>query len=348
MQTQQAQQTITYEKGYFQKYLRMVPGILLLFAVGYGAKLIAGYIPHIDYILVAIGIGMTISNTVGVPDIFVPGINTYELWLKIGIVFLGAKLALGNVLNLGAVGLSMVIIEIIISLTAVTWLAKKFGLPEKTGSLLAIGVGICGVSAIIGASGAINAKERDSSLAIATILIFGAGMIVIFPFIGHQLGLTDQAFGFWAGLAVDNTAESIATGFIYSDTAGQIATLTKLCRNALMGVVILFFSLYYAKKGMAANVDNKAKFVWDKFPKFVLGFLIVSLLVTFNFFGEGEVKSLKHLYKWAFMLTFAGVGFRTRFSEMKKAGLKAFFVGLGAEVVVSVVTLLMVFVLYMI
>ncbi|AZR74398.1 hypothetical protein BBF96_13985 [Anoxybacter fermentans] len=346
MQGQQAQ-VLVVEKGYFQKYFKKIPGILLLFFVGYVAKIIAGYIPHVDYILVAITIGMVISNTVGVPEVFVPGVNTYELWLKIGIVFLGAKLALGNVLNLGAVGLTMVIVEIIVSIVTVTWLARKFGLPEKTGSLLAIGVGICGVSAIIGATGAINAKERDSSLAIATILIFGAGMIFIFPYLGHLLGLSDKAFGLWAGLAVDNTAEAVATGFVFSEAAGQIATLTKLCRNALMGIVILIFAIYYAQKGMASGVKHKGRFIWSKFPKFLLGFLLVSILVTFGFFSKGEIKAINNLAKWAFMLTFAGVGFRTRFSEMKKAGLKAFLVGLGAEFMVSIVTLVMIVLVYL-
>ncbi len=335
-------QVLVLEKGYFRRLIEKIPGILLLFIVGYLSRYIAQFIPHIDYILVAIVLGMTISNTVGVPQIFIPGVNTYELWLKIGIVFLGAKLVLTNVMNLGGIGLAMVLIEIIVSLTTVTWLARKFGLPEKTGSLLAIGVSICGVSAIIGASGAIDAKERDSSLAIATILIFGAGMIFIFPFLGHLLGLTDQTFGFWAGLAVDNTAEAVATGFVFSDTAGQIATLTKLCRNAMMGFVILFYAIYYARRGMAKNIENRGKFVWDKFPKFLLGFLLVSLLVSIGVFNKGEITAIKNLAKWAFMLTFVGVGFRTKFSEMKKAGLKVFFVGLGAEMVVSLVTLTMV------
>lgn len=335
-------------KKSFNNIREKLPGFLLLVMVGYSAKIIASYIPHVDYILVAIAMGMLISNTIGVSKVFIPGINTYELWLKLGIVFLGAKLALGNLLNLGAIGLTLVVVEIIVSIFTVRWLSNKFKLPEKTGSLLAIGVGICGVSAIIGASGAINAEEKDSSLAIATILIFGAAMIFLFPYFGRLLGLGDYAFGFWAGLAVDNTAEAVATGFIFSEAAGQIATLTKLCRNALMGFVILLFAIYYARRGMAKDVENKAKFIWTKFPKFLLGFLVVSILVTIGFFSPSETKLINHLTKWAFMLTFAGVGFRTRFCEMKKAGIKAFFVGFSAELLVSIITLIMVYLIYMV
>lgn len=340
-------QTLADHKGLLRKGMEMIPGILLLFVVGYVSKYLDAYIPYVDYILIAIALGMAISNIFGIHPIFIPGINSYELWLKTGIVFLGAKLALGNVLNLGATGLILVILEIIIALTAVTWLSRKFGLPEKTGTLLSIGVAICGVSAIIGASGAIDAEERDSSLAIATILCFGAVMIFALPLLGHWLGISDQAFGVWAGLSVDNTAEAVATGYIYSDQAGDIATLTKLCRNALMGFVILLYAIYYARKGMAAAVEHKGKFIWKKFPKFLLGFLAVSLFVTFGFFTKGEIKAIDHMSKWAFMLSFAGVGFRTKFSEMKKAGLKAFFVGLGSELVVTATTLAMVVLVYM-
>lgn len=341
------EQALTNHKGLLRKGIEMIPGILLLFAVGYASKFLDPYIPYVDYILIAIALGMAISNIFGIHSIFIPGINSYELWLKTGIVFLGAKLALGNVLSLGATGLLLVVLEIIIAITAVTWLSRRFGLPEKTGALLSIGVAICGVSAIIGATGAIEAKERDASLAIATILCFGAIMIFALPMLGHWIGLNDQAFGVWAGLSVDNTAEAVATGYIYSDGAGDIATLTKLCRNALMGFVILLYAIYYAKKGLASAVEHKGKFIWKKFPKFLLGFLAVSLLVTFSVFTPSEVKAIDHMSKWAFMLSFAGVGFRTKFSEMRKAGLKAFFVGLGSELAVMTATLVMVLLVYM-
>lgn len=323
-------------------FWKRIPGVLLLFAVGYAAKIIASYIPHMEYVLIAIALGMVISNTISIPKIFIPGIDTYELWLKMGIVFLGVRLVMQDVLQIGAVGLLLVFIEIAVSLITVKFLANKFGLPEKLGTLLSIGVGICGVSAIIGGAGAIDADEEDSTLAIATILIFGAVMVFLYPLLGHIMGLTDQAFGFWAGLAVDNTAEAVATGFVFSDLAGQFATITKLSRNALMGIIILYFAISYARRGMAQDVKNKAHFIWNKFPKFLIGFLVMSILATIGFFDKADISNLKHLYKWAFLLAFAGVGFRTRFSEMKKTGLKPFFVGLGAEAVVSLVTLALV------
>ncbi len=330
----------------FKKIFDKIPGILLLFVVGYISKIIASYIPHMEFVLIAILLGMLISNTIKLPKVFIPGIETYELWLKLGIVLLGARLVLQNILKIGATGILLVILEITVSIITVKFLAKKFSLGDKLGSLLGIGVGICGVSAIIGATGAIDADEEDSSLAIATILIFGAVMVFLYPLLGGLMHLSNEAFGLWAGLAVDNTAESLATGFAFSEVAGQIATITKLSRNALMGIIILFFALHYAKKGMTEEVENKGRFIWDKFPKFLLGFLLMSLLSTVGFFNAEQIGDMKHLYKWAFMLSFVGVGFRTQFSRMKETGLKAFFIGLGAELAVSIITLIAVLLIY--
>ena len=320
--------------------LKYVPGILALLAVGLAGKWVSGFVPHMEYIIFAIAIGMAVSNTIGIPKALAPGIDTYELWLKIGIVLMGARLALQSVFAIGGLGLVLVVVEIVVSLLTARWLARVFGLTEKLGDLIGIGVGICGVSAIIGATGAIDADEEDATYAIATILIFGAVMVFLYPLIGHVLGLSDQFFGFWAGLAVDNTAETVATGFAFSEKAGEIATVVKLTRNALMGVIILIFALVYARRGMTEEIENKGQFLWQRFPKFLIGFLLMSLLATVGFIGSSDLSAMKHLYNWAFLLAFAGVGFKANFANMK-AGLKPFFVGLGVETVVAVITFCM-------
>jgi len=320
----------------------LAPGVLALAAVGLAARALSGYL-HVEYVLIAIALGMIVSNTVRLPAFLVAGINTYELWLKAGVVMMGSTLLMQNVLVIGGAGLGLVLVEIVLAVAVAAWLSRAFGLSERLGSLIGVGVGICGVSAIIGATGAIDAREEDSTYAIATILIFGAVMVFLFPIIGRALGMSDQAFGLWAGLAVDNTAETIATGMAYSEPAGQVTTVTKLTRNALMGPVILLFALAYARLGMSAGVTNKAAFLWERFPKFVLGFLLFSLLASVHCFSGEEVAALKAMSKWAFTLAFAGVGFRTQFRRMK-AGLRPFLVGLGVETVVAVVTFALVYV----
>jgi uncharacterized integral membrane protein (TIGR00698 family) len=220
-----------------------------------------------------------------------------------------------------------------------TWLGKRFNLSPKLVSLLSVGASVCGVSAIIATQGAIEADEEYSSYAIAAILALGAISLFLFPVVGHALHLSDTAYGVWTGLAVDNTAETAAAGALYSDAAGKVAVLTKTCRNALIGFVVLGYAIYWASKGQAAGVQNKAAFLWSKFPKFVLGFLLISLLATVGFFSKPDLLAVGNLSRWAFLLTFAGVGLRTSFRDLSKQGLRPFLVGAIGEIAIAVITL---------
>ena len=332
----------------------LIPGILLLAVVGYAGKFIEHFIasygkahhlvlPNIEYVLWAILIGLAISNTVGVPAIFRAGVATYEFWLKAGIVLLGARFLLGDVRRLGGLSLVLIAIELLLALTFMTYLGRAFKLKPKLISLLAVGSSICGVSAIIAAQGAIDADEEDSSYAIAAILLLGAISLFLFPVVGHMLHLSDRAYGLWAGLAVDNTAEATAAGALYSDAAGKVAVLAKTCRNATIGFIVLGYAIYWASKGQAAAVENKAAFLWRKFPKFILGFLLISLLATVGFFTKPQLTAVGNLSRWAFLLTFAGVGLRTNLRELGKQGARPFIVGAVGEIVIALITLGLVF-----
>jgi uncharacterized integral membrane protein (TIGR00698 family) len=336
------------------QFLKIIPGVLLLAAVGFAGKLLEQNVgkfakahhwtfPNIEYVLWAILIGLAISNTVVIPQIFRAGVATYEFWLKAGIVLLGSRFLLGDVLKLGGASLALVVIEIAVAIGFMTLLGRAFGLKPKLTTLLAVGSAVCGVSAIIATKGAIDADDEDSSFAIAAILALGALALFTFPLVGHALHLSDHAYGVWSGLAVDNTAEAAAAGALYSDAAGKLAVLTKTTRNALIGFVVLAYALYWASRGQAQAIGNKAAFLWQKFPKFVLGFLLISLLATLAFFNKEQITALANLSKWAFLLTFAGVGLRTNFRELAKQGLKPFAVGAIGEVVIAVFTLGLVF-----
>jgi uncharacterized integral membrane protein (TIGR00698 family) len=332
------------------RLFELLPGIALLLAIGLAGKVIeqgiAAYgkahhlaLPNIEYVLWAIVIGLIIANTVGVAKIFRPGIATYEFFLKLGIVLLGVRFLLGDVLKLGGISLVAVALELTISIVLMTWLGSAFKLTPKLTSLLAIGSSICGVSAIIAAKGAINAKDEDASFAIAAILALGAIGLFAFPVIGHLLGMSDHAYGLWAGLAIDNTAEATAAGNLWSEQAGKIAVLAKTTRNATIGFVVLAYAIYWATRGEAQTVENKVQFLWQKFPKFVLGFIVVSLLATLGTFSKDQVADIANLSRWAFLLTFAGVGLSTDFREMRKQGLYPFLVGAAGEIGIAVLTL---------
>jgi uncharacterized integral membrane protein (TIGR00698 family) len=332
------------------KALNIVPGVLLLAAIGYAGKFLEHFLntyakthhwifPNVEYVLWAILIGLLIANTVGVPKLFQAGVATYEFWLKLGIVLLGARFVLADILKLGGISMALVVIEITLSLLLMTFLGRLFKLKPKLISLLAIGSAVCGVSAIIAAKGAIDADDEDSSYAIAAILALGALALFTFPAIAHSLHMNDVSYGLWAGLGVDNTAEATAAGALYSDAAGKVAVLAKTARNAMIGFVVLAYAIYWASQGQAAVVTNKAAFLWKKFPKFILGFLLISLLVSFHTFSKGQVASLGNLSKWAFLLTFAGVGLCTNFREMSKQGWRPFVVGALGEILIACLTL---------
>jgi uncharacterized integral membrane protein (TIGR00698 family) len=333
------------------RLLGLIPGLVLLAVIGLSAKWIeqslngwakANHIrnfPNIEYVLWAIVIGLLIGNLVKIPAIFEAGVDTYEFWLKTGIVLLGARFLVGDIEKLGGISLLLVFVEIGGSLLLMTALGKAFGLRPKLINLLAIGSSVCGVSAIIAAKGAIDADDEDSSFAIAAILALGAISLIAFPLIGHTFHMSDNAYGLWTGLAVDNTAEATAAGAIFSDAAGKVAVLTKTCRNAMIGFVVLGYAIYWARKGQSGVVGNKAAFLWNKFPKFVLGFLLISVAVSLGAFNADQVKSLANLSRWAFLLTFAGVGLRTNFRALSKQGVRPFVVGVLGEVLIAVLTL---------
>lgn len=295
--------------------------------------------PQIDYVLWAIILGLLISNSFGVARVFHPGVASYELWLKLGIVLVGARFLLQDVLHIGGFSLLLVGIELILSLSVMTLLGRIFRLPPKLTSLLAIGSSICGVTAIMAAQGAIEPEEEDTSTAIAAILTLGAIALVTFPAIGHLLHMGQRAYGMWAGLAVDNTAESVVTGALYGDEAGRFAVLAKTARSSFIGFVVLGYAIYWASRGKAAVVQHKGLFLWQKFPKFILGFIAISILATTGFFTHPQLNSLSNLSRWAFLPAFAGVGLRTNLRDLVGQGWRPLVVGVLGEVFIAVVTL---------
>jgi uncharacterized integral membrane protein (TIGR00698 family) len=332
----------------------LIPGVILLFAIGLLGKLAQHSVktlniryhlslPQIEYVLWAIILGLLFSNAIGIPGIFRPGIATYELWLKLGIVLVGARFLLQVVLHIGGLSLGLVAVELILSLSVMTILGRIFRLPPKLTSLLAIGSSICGVTAIMAAQGAIDPDEEDTATAIAAILTLGAIALFSFPAIGHMLHLGQQAYGMWAGLAVDNTAESVVTGRLYGPDAETWAVLAKTARSTFIGFVVLGYAIYWGSKGQAAHIANKPLFLWQKFPKFILGFFAISVLATAGFFTKGQLASLTSLSQWVFLPAFAGVGLRTNLKDLVGQGWRPLAVGILGEIFIAIITLGLVF-----
>jgi uncharacterized integral membrane protein (TIGR00698 family) len=338
------------------RLIRLLPGLALLLGIGYAGKLAetglkslaksTGWaLPNVEYVLWAIIFGLLIGNLFGSRkwfQLFDPGIATYEFWLKLGIVLLGVRFLLADVLKLGGVSLLLVVLELALAIGIMIGFSRLFGLGPKLTALLAVGSSICGVSAIIATQGAIDAEDEDASFAIAAILALGAFGLFVYPLIGHALGMSDHAFGLWTGLAVDNTAEASAAGALFSEAAGKVAVLAKTTRNAMIGFVVLGAALLFAARSGREFQGSKGAFIWSKFPKFVLGFLLFSTLASLQVFDKTQTTSLANLSRWSFLLTFAGVGLRTNIGELRRQGLRPFIVGALAELSVAVATLLLV------
>lgn len=331
--------------------LRLLPGVLLLFGIGLIAKLLehglirlrTAYptlpVPHLEYVLWAILLGLAIGNTIKLPAAFRSGIATYELWLKLGIVLVGTRFLLQDILHIGGLALMLVAVELVLSLSIMHLLGRIFRLPPKLTSLLAIGSSICGVTAIMAAQGAIEPEEEDTSTAIAAILTLGAIALFTFPAIGHALHMSQQGYGMWAGLAVDNTAESLVTGSLYGEEAGRWTVLAKTARSGFIGFIVLAYAIYWSSRGLAPDVEHKGVFLWRKFPKFIIGFIGLAILATLGFFSHSQLNSLANLSKWAFLPAFAGVGLRTNLRDLTSQGWRPLIVGILGEIAIALITL---------
>jgi uncharacterized integral membrane protein (TIGR00698 family) len=336
--------------------VRLVPGLALLFAIGYAGKYVEAWIrtygtarhlalPNIEYVLWAILFGLILGNALAGFrwfKIFAPGIATYEFFLKLGIALLGVRFLLADVVKLGGISLVLVALEFALATAMMAGLGKWFRLGSKLTALLAVGSSICGVSAIIATQGAIEASDEDASYAIGAILALGAVSLFAFPAIGHALQMSDHAFGLWVGLAVDNTAEATAAGALFSEEAGKWAVLAKTTRNATIGFVVLAAAIFFAARAGRRFEGSRVQLVWSKFPKFVLGFLLLSTVASAHLLGTSQIGSLANLSRWAFLLTFAGVGLRTNFVDLRRQGLRPLIVGALAETGIAAATLAMV------
>ena len=316
---------------------RLLPGVLVLCLGAVAARTIAA-VGGPNHLLVAIALGFVLGNVVGVPARLVPGIETHKLWLGAGIVLMGASLSLGTIATVGGRILLLVLAVTVVSLLVVEGLSRNvFGVADRLGSLLAAGASICGVSAVVAVAGAIDAHEEQIAYAAATVLLFDAVTIVVYPIVGDVLNLSGIVFGVWAGVSMFSTGPVVAVGFAHSEVAGQWATMTKLARNALIGGVVLAYASYYARSGTGGRPSIRT--LWDEFPKFVLGFLVLAGLTSAGVFSSAQQASIENAYGWLFLLAFVGLGTEIRLAELRTTGATPVLVVLLSLLIVSALSL---------
>ncbi|RNC29864.1 MAG: hypothetical protein AWM53_00082 [Candidatus Dichloromethanomonas elyunquensis] len=302
-------------------------------------------------VIIAILLGILVKNTVGVRDTYLPGINfALKKILKLAIILLGLNLSFYAVITTGAKALTIIIICVLFAITITFLIGKKLGLPDKLAVLIGVGTAICGSTAIVAASPAIDARDEEVTFSVATITLFGILAIFIYPILGKIMLLSNMQFGTWAGTAVHETAQVIAAGFAYSDAAGKIATVVKLTRTVLLAPLVFILGVIYSKKQKAAGAQNVNYF--SIFPWFVVGFVAMAALRTFGdnlFTGSSQwsyfLSKASDLAKFLIVTAMAGVGLLTNFSEMKRIGVKPFIVGLVASLIMAVFSLTLIFAL---
>lgn len=309
------------------------------------ARVAASVHPVVNHLVLAIVFGIVVGNLFGVPGWARSGVATRKPLLEAGIVIMGASIPLDRIFD-GGLGLFLLVVTTIGgTILLVELLAfEVFDIQKKVSSLLAAGAGICGVSAVIAVAESIDASERDVAYASATILFFDAVMLVAYPFVGRALGLSDALFGIWAGLTMFSTGPVVAAGFAFSDVAGEWAVLMKLSRNALVGIAVVGYALLYARAGAPGASPGAGtprwQDLWSTFPRFVVGFFVVMLLVNLGGIGDGGVAVLETVSGWLFVVAFAGLGMEIRVSEIRSTGLKPILVVLTSLIVVSSLLLL--------
>lgn len=321
----------------------VLPGFAALAAVAVASHLLAARLPYVNALVLAVAIGALLANLVDLPPQLDAGIERHDLLLETGIVLLGASIPLGALVDTGGVVVALVLATVGFGILLVEALSRwVVPVSRHEGSLLAAGASICGVSAVVAVGRSIDADRETLAYVAGAVLLFDAVTLLVFPALAVPLGLPDQVFGVWAGLAMFSTGPVAAAGFAVSAEAGKWATITKLARNALIGAVAVGYAMAYARQRDApgpSTLAARAGEVWRQFPKFLVGFALVALVANAGVLTAGQVALVESASAWLFALAFAGVGFSIRLGRMREAGVGPVAVLLVYLVVVGVATL---------
>ncbi len=324
-----------YLKAWMEYALRFLPGLALLVVIAATARVI-GRGGLDSYCLVyAIVLGILIRNTVGLHALFEVGTRTYEVFWKVGIVLLGSQMGLGSFSEVGIKGVALAAIEVVGTISVTLWLTRVFKIDGALRQLLAIGMAICGVSAIIALSSTLRSDEEDTSYAVSVILCFGLLSLAVMPFLGRLMNLSPLHFGLWAGLAVNNTAESRGN-WLYllrgrrSLRHNRQALPYTISRR---GPALLRTRDGSREVGRHAHVYST--WLGETLPKVCTWTDRIFRAGHVPVLVEGALDNLNHLYRWAFLLGFAGVGLRTSLSRLRTRGVRPLALALGVQTITA-------------
>jgi uncharacterized integral membrane protein (TIGR00698 family) len=352
----------------------MLVGFWLADAIGYAilaSQGLSGSSP-VSGVPVAIVLGLLLRNLVALPQELTLGLRfATTTILRAGIVLVGIRLSLFDVLKLGVAGLPVVLAAIATGLVFVTWFNRRLGLPPRLGTLIAAGTSICGVTAIVSTAPAIDADEREVAYAVANVVAFGLFGMLVYPYLAHAVLGSSEAIGLFLGTAVHDTSQVVGAALTYKqmyadDVVLRTATVTKLTRNIFLAVVIPVLTWMHVRESGSgsrapAGAAGAARALsWTRYvPGFVLGFLGMAVVRSI---GDAMIRRSGVAYgllgssEWNSLIAFAGdtvasrvllgtamaaVGLSTSFSVFRGVGLKPFAVGFAGAVAVGAMGMLM-------
>ena len=313
-----------------EKIGKFIPAFIVLFIICIVVRLVSAEFTlnrYLEWAFWALLIGLLISNTVGTPNWLKPAIRT-EFYIKTGLVIMGFSVLFSNIAKFGLYGLGIAWIVTPIVIIFMWWFGTKV---LKIGNkplviTLASATSVCGTSAAIATGAAAKAKKEDLSLAISISIIFTILMMVFEPMIIRACGMSQLMGGALIGGTVDSTGAVVLAGNALGEEAEQAAVLVKSIQNILIGFIAFFVAIFFATKvDKDPNQKVGAGEIWNRFPKFIIGFFVASLVASFiiqPLAGADQVKAINGVldqYKnWAFVLAFVSIGLDTNFRDLVK------------------------------
>ena len=302
------------------KALKFVSGVALSVAIAAVACIIENILPiHlIGGAVIAMFIGMVINHFIGKNSFIASGVKfTSKKVLKLAIILLGASLNVWVILDVGKMSLTVMFFTLLTCFGGGYFIGKALKLNWKLSNLISAGTGICGGSAIAAIAPVIDAEDSDIAYAMSATFLFDMAMVVLFPIMGKMMGLSYEAYGLWAGTAVNDTSSVVAAGYAFSEEAGDFATMVKLTRTLSIIPTVLVFSfinLRLKRKENSDAVRTKVN-VWGLFPWFILGFLALAGINSMGIIPATVSAMAKDISKFLMVAALGAIGLNTSFKD---------------------------------
>ena len=322
-------------------------GIAICFTVAGFSVLLEELIPGglLGASIIALFTG-TIVNSFFHPAWMKPALKfTSKKILKAAIVLLGASLSVSTIMSVGKMTFFVMIFTFAMCFGGGYFIRRLFGLNWKLSNLISAGTGICGGSAIAAIAPVIDADDKDIAFAMSSTFLFDMAMIALYPLMGKALGMSDIAYGIWAGTSVNDTASVVASGYAFSEAAGDFATMVKLTRTiAIIPTVLVFawIGTRIKQKEMKASNDGKKVNLLKIIPWFIGGFLLLAILNSIGIIPGAISGMMKTTSKFLMVTALAAIGLNTSITDFKKAGLAPMFYGITIDTLVTLTALVVI------